>query len=286
MENFDARNQNRVREKSVYLLHLDTPRIIILSCVIIGVLIVAFLVGMNLNSSQGPSQNMIAQKDMLFNPPPADLAIPGQDETAAIPQPGDNDPSASQIPDTSPGAAQPAQESAVPGAAQTTQTAQNTGGSHNTSPAASGTGEPRDVLTRENIREIIPPSNTVKKKSTTRIAKRSSREHRVRTEKKTHRRRSQRTVEVSSATRETRGVRARDGFSIQVGSFDSRSKAQKAVDDLRTRRFDSFIERTTVDGRRYYRVKVGPLSSQERASRMLSDIQEMRQYQGSYIVRE
>lgn len=285
MENFDARNQNRVREKSVYLLHLDTPRIIILSCVTIGILIVAFLVGMNMNSSPAPSQNIVAQKDMLFNPPPADLAVPGQDEASVIPQPGEGDTTPSQIPGTSPQGtqAQTSQEAAVPDAAQT---AQNPVTARNTAPAATGTGEPRDVLTRENIREIIPPSNTVKKEKNPRIAKHPKREHRARTEKRTQPRRSQRTVEVSSAARETAAHRTRDGFSIQVGSFDSRAKAQKAVDDLKGSRFDSFIERTTVDGRRYYRVKVGPMSSQQRASRILSDIQEMRQYQNSFIVRE
>lgn len=286
MENFDARNQNRVREKSVYLLHLDTPRIIILSCVIIGVLVVAFLVGMNINSGQSPSQNMISQKDMLFNPPPADLAIPGQEETPVMPQPGDSDPAPSQMAETSPQGAQGTQETVVPGAAQSAQTAQSTVNSRNTAPAVSGSAEPRDVLTRDNIREIIPPASTVKKDKTTRIAKRQTHERKARAEKKTRRSRSRETVEVSSDARESRASRVRDGFSIQVGSFDSRAKAQKAVDDLKTRRFDSFIERTTVDGQQYYRVKVGPLSSQQRASRMLSDIQEMRQYQSSYIVRE
>ena len=45
MEQFDIPHQ-RIKEKSVYLLHLDAARIILISSAIIGIIIVSFLLGM------------------------------------------------------------------------------------------------------------------------------------------------------------------------------------------------------------------------------------------------
>ena len=46
MDQFNIPHQ-KVKEKSVYMLHLDAARIILISAAVIGIIIVSFLLGMN-----------------------------------------------------------------------------------------------------------------------------------------------------------------------------------------------------------------------------------------------
>lgn len=58
-----------LREKNVYLLHLDTPRILIISSVIIGLIIVSFMIGINFNKKNKDSNDMLTQKDPFIDAP-------------------------------------------------------------------------------------------------------------------------------------------------------------------------------------------------------------------------
>jgi cell division protein FtsN len=286
MENFDARPQQRIKEKSVYLLHLDTPRIIIISCVVIAVLIVAFLIGMNVKGDGERAQGtQIAHNDLLFNTPPP--PPPGDQSQNADPTaPG----SAPQTLDDELGMNQMGQTPAPSAQGQpATQTVEPEKKSRATSPAAVDR-KSGDVLAQDSIREIIPPSRASSGTERRSVAPKraTAKADTGRQNRREAARRNQRTVEVASSERESqvRSASGESGYAIQVGSFDSRERAAKEARNLKNLRYDARVEDTHVNGRNMYRVKVGPISSRSRAVRVLSEIQEMRPYEGSYLVRE
>ncbi len=288
MEHFDAKPQNRVKEKSVYLLHLDTPRIIILSCVLIGVLIVAFLVGMNLSRDGESSRNQLAQRELMLTPPPPGAEMAPQDPSAKSAPPTLDEELAvtpSPTPDA-PSAVPPSTASAEP---------DKSAGQKGQAPAIASNAQPRkdsgDVLSRESIKEIIPPANAVndagRKSADVKDTRKSRHAKSSRRERAAS---AQRTVEVSSKTVESREAkaeqRAEHGYSIQVGSFDTREKARRESQNLKNLRYDAFVENAQVNGRRIFRVKIGPIASRQKAVKVLSEVQEVHPYEGSYLTKE
>jgi hypothetical protein len=64
MEQFDIPHQ-RIKEKSVYLLHLDAARIILISSAIIGIIIVSFLLGMNFVKGGDVAKTLMTKNDIF-----------------------------------------------------------------------------------------------------------------------------------------------------------------------------------------------------------------------------
>ncbi|HEY1406262.1 MAG TPA: hypothetical protein VF857_06620, partial [Spirochaetota bacterium] len=87
MEQFNQQENRPVKEKSVYLLHLDGPRILILSALVIGLITIAVLIGMKITEG-GKSEEILAQNDSLMESP---HSLPGGPETG--------EPSKEQLPD-------------------------------------------------------------------------------------------------------------------------------------------------------------------------------------------
>jgi cell division septation protein DedD len=48
------------------------------------------------------------------------------------------------------------------------------------------------------------------------------------------------------------------GWSVQIGSFASRENADRLVHELKARRFSAFVSESTSNGRKLFRVRVGP----------------------------
>lgn len=274
MEQFDDRNVNRMKEKNVYLLHLDAPRIIIISCVLVGVLIVAFLIGMNLSGDGGQDTRTTAQREMLFNPIPDE---PGnQGELQAMDPPGAPDSAAPGADIVTP--SKDAQKQATP-EAPASSIASNKSAA--TDPARD---ESKDVLTQDNTREIIPPASTVKRERKERVAA-DRPKSRSRAVRKEERPRSHKTVEVVSRTEGAeRG--SRGGYSIQVSAYDNQATARREVAKLKEHRYDPYIENTRIGGKKYFRVRIGPISSRKEAVKLLEEIQEMNRYERSYLIRD
>ena len=66
MEDFATKEQKGIKEKSIYILHLDTPRIIILTSVIIGLVIIAALIGMNINKQDQKDNESFAHDNAVL----------------------------------------------------------------------------------------------------------------------------------------------------------------------------------------------------------------------------
>ncbi|MBN1531751.1 MAG: SPOR domain-containing protein [Spirochaetes bacterium] len=258
----------KISEKNVYLLHLDTPRIILISLAAVGIVIATFLLGMNFAREDGTQVASITgtdpilnkQGDMsLINPeiPEAPMGVDSQDPTA--------------MKDT------------------IVQTPQK---DITQDPISPGKVQAAEVITPENISEAHRQASVDKERRHEKAAAAPERQHRDvarnRTKNRTRENRKSersRVVEVSSPNEPGRS-RNRSGFAIQVASYDSRSRASSEVSRLKRQRYDAFIDRTTVNGRPYYRVRIGPIRSHNAAERVLQDIQESHRYSESYMIRQ
>jgi len=76
------------------------------------------------------------------------------------------------------------------------------------------------------------------------------------------------------------------GYSIQIGSYDTNDKAKAEISSLKKMNYDAFLDKAVVNGKNYYRVKIGPISAKGKAIDMLREIQETSKYSESYLVKE
>ena len=71
-----------------------------------------------------------------------------------------------------------------------------------------------------------------------------------------------------------------------MASFDTLSKAENEKSILKSKRYDAYIDKGLVNGKNYFRVRIGPVSSSKKASELLNEIQGDSRYASSYMVRE
>ena len=90
----------------------------------------------------------------------------------------------------------------------------------------------------------------------------------------------------SNSAKAVPAVKKQKGFIIQVASFDNRKKAQDETDSLKKLSYDAYIDRASVNGKDYYRVRIGPIISQKKASSVLNAVQNEDRYRASYMIKE
>ncbi len=66
----------------------------------------------------------------------------------------------------------------------------------------------------------------------------------------------------------------REGWTVQVGSFDSEKNAQGLSDKINKRGYAAFVDGVKVKGRVSYRVRVGPAADKDKASRLQKQLQQ------------
>lgn len=71
---------------------------------------------------------------------------------------------------------------------------------------------------------------------------------------------------------------------IQVGSYNDLTKAEEVRDYLFTKDISSEIQTKSVEGKTYYRVRIGTFQSKGEADRFLDDIKIMKNFEESYVV--
>jgi cell division protein FtsN len=284
MENFDPK-PNAVKEKNLYIVHLDTPRIIILTSVIIGIITAAFLFGMSFMKDDKPGSKELTVSGMNFD---------------------DNKTSDMLGADIPPIPGESTEEGVVEDKiAAIDENKNNIALKDNTKPAqgneiASGKEEIRhdksDVLTNENIREIIPPVDKNKSaKKTEKLAKHdkkseqeSAKKVALKEKKKTDEKRdlSNGKSRIYEVSRDVNDRKSLDSYAVQVASYDTLSKAEHEKSLLKSKRFDAYIDKSMVNGKNYFRVRIGPVSSSKRAYDLLNDVQSDSRYASSYMVKE
>ena len=272
MENFDERGQQRVKEKNVYLLHLDAPRIIIIVSVFIGIMVLSFLVGMNMDKQREITDEIFSKKDPLIDLPMSDNSKERNLFDNSIPDTPLENGIALNTPDNNPAKSK---DLILKG------TERNREGS-----TMKDGGATTDLLTNDNIKEIIPPVKEVNKIAQKHTVKAAEKKGDIRKKEQRQRtRRKKRVVEVSSDKKRD-ALHHRKHFSIQVASYDRKSNAQSELDTLKGMRYDAFIDKKVIRGRKYYRVRIGPILSKKKAIRMLNEVQEIDRYEDSYLIRE
>ncbi|MBN2161056.1 MAG: SPOR domain-containing protein [Spirochaetes bacterium] len=289
MEEFNVPHQ-QVREKSVYLLHLDAARIILISAAVIGIVVVSFLLGMNFVKKGDSSPTMLTNNDIFDSQKELDLLktnIPGGLEDDDLVRPVEEKLVA---PDKDNKGI--AGDALLPGIDDASK-------SRSVDKSVIAGNETADVLTNENIKDPVaalpaPKAKPKRSRLETKNVSRSSGVDSVdRPSKKSSvknnpvkKKRSRSSVVAVSDDLVERKDRSRGGYAIQVGSFDQRGSAQSAVRSLKDMNYDAHVDPTSVKGKLYFRVRIGPIASKRKALDLLKDIQNIDRYQESYMTRE
>lgn len=285
MENFDPK-PNAVKEKNLYIVHLDTPRIIILSSVVIGIITAAFLFGMSFMKEAKPDSKEFTVSGMNFDDSKTSDML-GADIPPITGENFGDEASDDKIAEVDENKNKSAiiDDSNLP----------------KNKEIATGRSEIRndksDILTNENIKEIIPPAGNKKKtvKKIEKIAKQDKKDTRN-SNKKIAVKEKKRDVQKRDDSRSKSGVyevshtvnekKSYDSYSVQVASYGTLSQAENEKALLKSKRFDAYIDRSIVNGKNYFRVRIGPVSSSKKAYDLLNDVQSDTRYASSYMVRE
>jgi len=284
MEQFDIPHQ-RIKEKSVYLLHLDAARIILIASAIIGIIIVSFLLGMNFVKGGDGAKNLITKNDMFDGQKDLDLLknnIPGLHDEDELSKALDdkagiyNEDRAKDKVDSD--------KNSIEGEGD--------------DKSAVSKNESSDMLTRENIYDAAKAEKSAKKKVARESsdAKKLSRNDdvsekptkktvlkNVSKKKKTGR---SKVVAVAGDSAEHKKANQPGAFTIQVASYDKKATAQSEIKVLKDMNYDAFIDETQVKGKQYYRVRIGPLATKKKALDLLKAVQDNEKYRESYMVQE
>lgn len=265
MESFDSKSHN-VKEKSVYLLHLDTPRIILIASVIIGVIAASFLFGMNFT---GKSDKGLSMGNAMIADNKNSMMGDGHIPPA---------PDGGEISDGFSDKNHPPEK-------------------ENFTADAIGKSD-KDILTADNIKEIIQPPKDFKKTddltekisepNKKNISRAASDEPAVSEKKKKKKtaKKEKNVVEVADSKKSEPDKINSGGFAIQIGAFDKRNKADNEIKNLKDLKYDSYLDKTSVSGKTYFRVRVGPVKTKSAAISLMGELQDNPRYQNCYIIRE
>ncbi|MBN1501406.1 MAG: SPOR domain-containing protein [Spirochaetes bacterium] len=276
MENFEQFDEQKVKEKNIYLLHLDKARIAILSSIIIGIIAIAFLIGMKLTAKDKVERDLFTTNNInsgtltspsdindLFESKPVDNPISalGDEKTEITPE-------KMEIPVTK------------------SETDVLTADNINVVPAASSN---TDTITVKSVSPKSSPKKQVnavavnpkKSNSNTAAVKASVKNDKVKNVAVSSNISNNKAVTAASFQKKTTG-----GFSLQVASYDNYSRAKLECDTLKKQNFETYIDDAFVNGINYYRVRIGPFSEKYEAVSVLDRLQSDSKYAESYIVKE
>ena len=281
MENFDPR-PNEVKEKNLYIVHLDTPRIIILGSVILGIITAAFLLGMTFVKEDRHDSRNFADSSMNFDESRAadilrtdvpQIAIDGDDYNLI------DDKIASGSENKINTAANEDNKAAL--------------GNNTVSAKNEIKHDKGDILTNANIKEIIPPAGEKDRsvKQEKKIAKNAGDNNKKAAAKDNKRddiksANANEKDKVYGVSRNADAKKKYGVFSVQVASYDNASRAEQEKSILKSKSYDAYIDKGLVNGKNYFRLRIGPVSSSKEAYSLLHELQGDSRYAGSYIVSE
>jgi cell division septation protein DedD len=290
MDQFNIPHQ-KVKEKSVYMLHLDAARIILISAAVIGIIIVSFLLGMNFIKGGDGARNLVTKNDIFDGQKELDLLKNN------IPDPPDEDdlskPMDDKLVPSEKGDKSPVKEKADPDNHAVEKEKKD-------DISAISKNESSDMLTRDNFNDVVIKGKNPKKKAVhdSDEAKKVSRSSEqdisdkpvkkatVKNDSKKKKRGKSKVVAVAVEKVDERKAGHSGNYAIQVGSFDKKSKAQSEVTALKDLNYDAYLDESLVKGKQYYRVRIGPVASKKKALDLLKDVQDKEKYQESYMVRD
>lgn len=256
MENFDFNERPVVKEKNVFLLHLDVPRIILICAVLIGIIVTTFLLGMNFSENKVVSHNALIPPEL-----PGDTIAQldkGIDLGNAVQNPElPSMDGTTNKPDIAPKPDELSKLDIIP-----------KNDMPDTAVAKLDETEATQVI-HDTVKKDTPVKNVSKKNIKAKT-----------TVKKT------KVVEVAKTDEPHTKKLSQRSWSIQIASYNTLSKAQKEVKSLQTMKYDAYVDKADVSGKTFYRVKIGPILKEDKAISILQEVQSIDKYRESYIVKE
>ncbi len=276
MNEFPLNNEPRIKkEKSMYVLNLDTPRMIIITAVFIGLIVLAVLAGMNIGGDNETGMN--AGDTALLD------SLSGDNEAKPLPEGSLTEaPLDEGIILKNAESGRPAPDAGQQVTDLTKSRIINDPAFEKSNPAEAKTGTASDIITHENIESMLPSVKEAAKAAPKKAALKSAKKS-VKKEKK----KQEKVVEVASSEHYLKAAdKNKDCYSIQVASFDKKQKAQTEVNRLEKLNYSAYISDGKVSGKNFFRVRIGPIYSQEKASNLLNDLQGDDNYEESYMIKE
>jgi DedD protein len=88
---------------------------------------------------------------------------------------------------------------------------------------------------------------------------------------------------VKPAAKPAPAVKTYNNYWVQAGSFSAKARAEDVKETLATKGITSIIENRDVNGDTFFRVRIGPYTSQNEADYWLSLIKSINGFEGSQI---
>ena len=278
MEHFDEKQG--IREKSLYTFHLDTPRVVIAVSVFLGVVALTFLLGMTLTKGDKVNSESLTASDLLASGRhdlnKFDHGLHSKNEPAEAVQPN------SQVPQVKP---------------------QSDTGS---APLSSNKPVNDNDLFSPSINYNEPPINGISANDSPKHEKHEKNEKIA--EKKKEKKEAKKNAKIAAKENAASGSRVKKdapkkkssvvpvvsesknpgkgSFAVQVASYDKRSKAANEIENLKKLNYNAYMNDILIDGKQFFRVRIGPLSSKEKAAAIVDEIHDKDRYASSYVVKE
>ena len=274
MEHFDEKQG--MKKKSFYTFQLDTPRVIIAVSVFLGVVALTFLLGMTFTKGDKAKPDSLTVSDLLasdrHDSSGTFQALQSQNDPVEIIQPNNQlEPQVRSQTDA---------DSAL--ITSNKPMSNNDLFSHSDAGTAADGVFINDSPTpkREKAVEKKKENKETKKKS-----KIASKENTTPDNRNVKKDVTKKKSVVVPAVNESKSP-AKGVFAVQVASYDKRSSAVNEIENLKRLNYNAYMNDTLVDGKQFFRVRIGPLSSKEKAASILNEIQDNDRYASSYIVKE
>ncbi|MFW6365633.1 MAG: SPOR domain-containing protein [Spirochaetota bacterium] len=242
MEQYNNDFDGEIKEKSIYLVHLDNTRIVILVSVFVGIIALSFLIGMNFAAPSDSLFSDSTQQKQLLNSQIESQDADDIDSLLSKETSHDSLDSLDAIDDE--------------------------------------LMKENNIIAPDTAENIVPDKPVQPKQADPKPVKKEAPKKKevvaasVKKDTKTH-------VERKRIQRSEK-----KGFSIQIASFDTRSKAVQESDTINKMNFDSYIASASVNGKQFYRVKIGPFSNKTEAFATLDNLHSTTRYKDSYITFE
>jgi DedD protein len=91
------------------------------------------------------------------------------------------------------------------------------------------------------------------------------------------------TTPASAAVTQSAPVRSRIDYWIQTGSFTAKIRAESARETLASKGIVSLIENRDIEGTTWYRVRIGPYTTEAEANYWLALVQKLEGFSGSQV---
>lgn len=263
MEQFG--NRNEVKEKSVYLVHLDNTRIVILASVLVGIVALSFLIGMKMKENHSD--------DFFMNPQTQTGSF--SDEFSST----DNEDLDKLINEGSSLDDLAELNSKLGKESDDTKTMELTASDlekTDTGKTESAVSKPEPEIKTVAKTESKPASSKPKDKPKP-VAKKVKPATKV--------------VAVSAPVTKPKPSDDKyssvpKGFAIQIASFDNESKAVNESSRIRGMSYSTYIDKAFVNGKYFYRVKIGPFLNKHDAFATLNKIHTTTVYSDSFVIHE